>query len=51
VENVEKKNIEKENTEKSQFQRLQTIMSASLCDLLSYFKHQWMYGVFLNSNV
>ncbi|CAF4422128.1 unnamed protein product [Rotaria magnacalcarata] len=29
----------------SQFQRLQTIISTSLGDLLSYFKHQWMYGV------
>jgi hypothetical protein len=29
----------------SQFQRIQTAMPTSLGDLLSYFKHQWMYGV------
>ncbi|CAF3977882.1 unnamed protein product [Rotaria sp. Silwood1] len=29
----------------NQFQRLQSIMSTSLSDLLLYFKHQWMYGV------
>lgn len=28
-----------------QFQRLQTIISASLNDLVSYFKHQWVHGV------
>jgi hypothetical protein len=29
----------------SQFQRLQTITSIALGDLLLYFQHQWMYGV------
>jgi hypothetical protein len=27
-----------------QFRRLQTVLSSSLNDLLSYFQHQWMYG-------
>jgi hypothetical protein len=29
----------------NQFQRLHAIMPTPLNDLLSYFKHQWMYGV------
>ncbi|CAF1539602.1 unnamed protein product, partial [Rotaria sordida] len=33
------------NEVENQFQRLQTIMSTSLSDLLLYFKHQWMHGV------
>ncbi|CAF3068902.1 unnamed protein product [Rotaria sp. Silwood2] len=33
------------NAVENQFQRLQTIMSTSLSDLLLYFKHQWMHGV------
>ena len=29
----------------NQFQRLETITSTSLSDLLLYFKHQWVHGV------
>ncbi|CAF4759282.1 unnamed protein product, partial [Rotaria sp. Silwood2] len=33
------------NEVESQFQRLETITSTSLGDLLLYFKHQWVHGV------
>ncbi|CAF3653882.1 unnamed protein product [Rotaria socialis] len=33
------------NEVRDQFQRLKSIMSTSLCDLISYFEHQWLDGV------
>ena len=33
------------NEVENQFQRLETIISTALSDLITYFKHQWPYGV------